>query len=124
MSQNTTYMETFSTYLPKTNQKQHTPAQHILTLSSNNTNSKCKKLILMLTQIIIYEIWQSRNNLKYDKTQLAQLTIIHKIIAQLTTILTTHHKIHKLNDTLNQFQELFSINTAIAKLDNNQLKIK
>ena len=50
----------------KLTKKQHTPAQHILMLSSNNTNSKSKKLILMLTQIIIYEIWQSRNNLKYE----------------------------------------------------------
>ena len=33
------------TYLKLTKQ-QHTPQQHILTLSSNNTTSKCKKLIL------------------------------------------------------------------------------
>ena len=95
--------------------KQHTPDQPILTLSSNNTNSKCKKLTLTLTQIIIYEIWQSRNNLKYDKTQLTQQTIINKIIAQLTTILNAHYKFHRLNDMLNQFQELFCINNAIVR---------
>ena len=117
-------METLPTNLPKTNQKQHTPEQHILKLSSNNTNTKCKKLKLALTQIIIYEIWQSRNNLKYNKAQLTQQTTINKIISQLTTILNAHYKLHKINDSLNQFQELFCINNAIAKLDNIQLKIQ
>ena len=41
---------------------------------------------------------------------------------QLTTILTAHYKFHKLNDTLNHFQELFCINSAIAKLDKQPAK--
>ena len=31
-----------------------------------------EKIILTLTQLIIFEIWQSRNILKYDKIQLTQ----------------------------------------------------
>ena len=34
-------------------------------------------------QIIIYEIWESKNNNKYDKTIMQQHTIITKINAQL-----------------------------------------
>ena len=37
-------------------------------------------------RIIIYEIWKSRNNLKYGKIQLTQKTIINKIISPLRTI--------------------------------------
>ena len=38
----------------------------------------------------MYEIWTSRNNMKYDKTQLLQETIITKILTQLRNILTVH----------------------------------
>lgn len=74
----------------KLTKQQHTSQQHILTLSSNNTSSKCKKLILTLAQIIIYEIWQTRNNLKYDNVQLSQNAIIKKINSQIKLILNTH----------------------------------
>ena len=50
----------------KLSKQQYTPRQHILTLSSNNTNPKNKKLILTLTQIIIYELSLSRNKLKFE----------------------------------------------------------
>ena len=71
----------------------------------------------------MHEISTSRNNLKYDKTQLPQETIITKILIQLQNILTSHYKLHKLNDTLTLFQQLFCINNAIAKIDNGKLQI-
>ena len=107
----------------KLTKKQYTPLQHIFTLSTNNLNSKNKKLILTLTQLIMYEIWTSRNDLKYDKTQLSQETIITKILTQIRNILTAHYKLHKLNETLPTFQKLFCINNAIAKIDNSKLKL-
>ena len=70
--------------------RQYTPQQHIFTLSVTNFNSKNKKLVLTLTQIIMYKIWTSRINLKYNKTQLSQETII-KILTQLWNIRTTHY---------------------------------
>ena len=108
----------------KLTKQQHTPQEHILTLSSNNISSKCKKLILTLTQIIIYEIWQSRNNLKCDNLQLSQNTIINKINSQIKFILNTHCKLHKEQDSLDQFQTNFCINNAIAQLNDNKLLIK
>ena len=54
----------------------------------------------MLTQAIMFEIWQSRNNNKYDKTLLTQKTITNKIKTQLKNILQTHYKKQKLSDTL------------------------
>ena len=53
-----------------------------------------------LVKIMTIEIWQSRNNHKYDKKSLPQQTMINKINAQLKTIIPVHYKKHKLNDTL------------------------
>ena len=68
------------TYLQKINKTTiHTTATHSHT-NTNNLKSKNKKLLLTLTGIITYEIWSSRNNLKYDKTHLPKEIIIRKII--------------------------------------------
>ena len=107
----------------KLTKRQHTPQQHTFKLSANNLNSKNKKLILTLTQIIMYEIWTSRNNIKYDKIQLSQETIITKVLTQLPNILTAHYKLHKRNETLPIFQQLFCINNALAKIHNGKLQI-
>ena len=65
----------------------------------------------------MYEIRLSRNNMtKYDKTQPMQQTIITKIITQLQNILNAHYKLHKLNGTISQFQHIFCINNAKAKI--------
>ena len=74
-----------------------------------------------LVKIMTIEIWQSRNNHKYDKKLLPQQTIINKINAQLKTIIQAHYKKHKLNDTLDIFQNQFCINEALAKIENNLL---
>ena len=81
----------------KLTKQQYTPQQHMFTLSAINLNSKNKKLILTLTQLIMYEIWTYRNNIKYDKIQLSQETIITKILTQLLNIITAHYKLRKLN---------------------------
>ena len=65
------------------------------------------------------EIWQSRNNHKYDKKLLPQQTIINKINTQLKTIILGHYKKHKLNGTLDIFQNQFCINEALAKIESN-----
>ena len=72
-----------------------------------------------LVKIMTIEIWQSRNNHKYDKKFLPQQTIINKINAQLKTIILKHYKKHKLNVTLDIFQNQFCINEALAKIENN-----
>ena len=72
----------------------------------------------------MHEIWTSRNNMKYKKTQLPQETIITKILAQLRKILTAHYKIHKLNETLPIFEQYFCINNTLAKKSNSKQKLK
>ena len=36
-------------------------------------------------------------------------------------MLNKHYEYHKLNNTLNQFQDLFCIVNTLAKIENNQL---
>ena len=74
-----------------------------------------------LVKIMTIEIWQSRNNHKYDKKLLPQQAIINKINAQLKIMIPAYYKKHKLNDTLDIFQNQFCINEALAKLENNLL---
>ena len=104
MLKNKTNLETLSANLNKTNRKDLHPPQHLLTLYVKNTNEHTSKLTLKIIQMLLFEIWQSINKTKYDKIHLPQNAIINKLNAQLQTILQTHYKKHKLDDTLNQFQ--------------------
>ena len=113
----------YQTILTKLIEKHYNPQQHLLTLSVDNLNKHTTKLILTIVQIILYEISITRNNHKYDKTVIPQETIITKINVQIRNIIQTHYKHHKLNDTINIFEELFYINQALAKIENNLVNI-
>ena len=72
-----------------------------------------------LVKIMTIEMWQSRNNHKCDKKLVPQQTILNKMNAQLKTITLADYKKHKLNNTLDIFQNQFCINEALAKIENN-----
>lgn len=111
----------FQTILQKLTGQNYTPQQHLLNIP--NTNKNTNKLTITIIQAVLFEIWQSRNNHKYDHKLLLQHTIIEKVNAQLRNITLTHYKKHKLQDTLQTFHDQFCINNAIAKLQNNSLTI-
>ena len=79
--------------------------------------------MLTLIQLIIYEIWESRNNYEYEKINLNQKTIVNKLNSKIRIILKAHFKIHKINEALQQFQYKFCINNAIAKIEKTKLII-
>ena len=85
-------METLPNNTQKTNRTTLYPEQYLFTLNVPNTNKYTTKLTITIIQIILFEIWQSRNNNKYDKKLLSQQTIINKINAQLKTIISIHYK--------------------------------
>ena len=110
----------YQSTLAKLTGKNHNTEQHLLTLSVNKLNKDTTKLTLTIIQIMIYEIYESRNNNnKYDKILIPGRTIITKINAQLRNIVQTDYKYHKFNDTINVFQEHFYINHALATVQNN-----
>ena len=67
----------------------HTHPKHINYTS--NTNKNTTKVRITIIQII-YDIWQSRNNYKYENKLLPQRMIINKINGQLNSILLLHYK--------------------------------
>ena len=95
-----------------------TPQQHLFNINIPNANKNKAKLTITIIQIILFEIWQSPSNLKYEHKLLPQQTIID---AQLNNILQIQYKKHKLQDTLDTFRDHFCINEAIAKIQNNTL---
>ena len=54
------------TILTKLIGKTYTPQQHLLSLNVLNTYKYTRKLTLTIIQIILLEIWRSRNNNKND----------------------------------------------------------
>ena len=68
----------YHSYYQKITNKRFTPYQHIITISSNSKDKQTKKLST-LTKCICYEIWQSRNNIKYKTT----ITKINSYVPQL-----------------------------------------
>ena len=98
-------------YLTKLTGKTHTPQQHLPTLNVKGTSKYIKKLTLTITQIIFYEIWQSRNNIKYDKITLNTKTITNKINKHIEIILNAQFKKHKIENTLTEFNE--SLNHSV-----------
>ena len=76
--------------LKKLTGQHYSPQQYLFTLNVPNTNKYITKVTITIIQIILFEIWKSRNNNKYDKKLLPQ-TIINKIDAQLKTIISAHY---------------------------------
>ena len=113
----------YQTILTKLIGKTYIPQQHLLILNIKNANKHIRKLTLTIIQLILLEIWQSRNNNKCDQNLLPQHTLIKKINADVQTIVQIHFKKNKLQNTLDQLREQFCMNEAIAKIENNPLKI-
>ena len=119
---NTKIWTHYQTILTKLIGKSCTQQQHLLTLNVTSTNKHIRKPTLTIIQIILFEIFQSRYNNMYDQNLLPQHTLISKTNAHLQTIVQVHYKKNKLKNTLDQFRKQFSINEAIAKIENNSQK--
>ena len=101
-------------------QKQNTPLQYILTISSLSLPPKTKKLSLTMTTTILTHIWKTRNKLQFDDTIIPATNIIINIKNELKNILT-RYKHHTINNTLHKFQSNFCINNALCKLTQNSI---
>ena len=95
----------YQTILTKLMGKTYTPQQHLITLNVINTNKHIRKLTLTIIQIILFEIWQSRNKNKYEENLLPQYTLISKINAPLQAFVQVRYKKNKQHNTLYEFRE-------------------
>ena len=106
----------FQKYYQTLTQKQNTPLQHILTISSLSLPPKTKKLTLALITTILTHIWKTRNKLQFDDAIIPATNVIMNIKNELKNIILTHYKHHTINNTLHEFQSNFCINNALCKL--------
>ena len=88
-----------------------------------HTSAPLKKLLLTLTQTILYEIWIARNKKRYDRLAPNVDRSMQSIKSTLTFILKTHYTHHLKQHTLPLFCKLFCIKTALCHLAVNQLII-
>ena len=95
----------YQTILTKLMGKTYTPQQHLITLNVINANKHIRKLTLTIIQIILFEIWQSRNKNKYEENLLPQYTLISKINAPLQALVQVRYKKNKQRNTLYEFRE-------------------
>ena len=104
-------------------QKQNTPLQHILTISSFSLPPKTKKLTLTLTTTILTHIWKTRNKLQFEDTIIPATNAIINIKNELKNIILAHYKHHTISNTLHEFQRHFSINNELCLLIQNNISM-
>ena len=100
----THYKPTLTTLTEKTN----TPKEHLLMLNVRNPTKHTTKLTLTIIQIILYEIWESRKNNKYDK----KLLLLHTIITKTTHNYNTLHE-HITNITNSKIPQTYSKRNSV-----------
>ena len=113
----------FQKYYQTLTQKQNTPLQHILTISSLSLPPKVKKLTIILTTTILTHIWKTRNKLQFDDTMIPATSVIINIKNELKNIILTHYKHHTINNTPHEFQSNFCINNALWRLTQNSINM-
>ena len=107
-------LEEFQKYHQTLTQKQNTPLQHTLTISSLSLPPKTKKLTLTLTTATLTHIWKTRNKLQFDDTTIPATNVIINI-KNWKTVILTHYNHHTINNTLHEFQSNFYINNALRR---------
>ena len=87
-----------------------------MNLQSNITQPK-KKLLLTLTELILHELWYSRN--KCEKEDIIPNTkrSIQNININMTRTIQAHYRHHKRMNDLKTFEEKFSIDNIICEVD-------
>ena len=86
-------------------------------IQSPSLDPKVKKLILTITEIIIQELWQTRNKCYKEGTQPSRVISKNRINKNIKKVIQTHYKYHKQNNTMHIFKRKFLINQALGKLD-------
>jgi hypothetical protein len=92
--------------------------QNALTINLQNiTNPKIRKLLLTLTEIILQELWNTRNLCYKEQIQPCKNTSKNRINREMTEIINAHYKYHRLNNTLQTFRQKFTIEGALCSLN-------
>ena len=112
------------TYLQLTGQTTFNYEQTVLTLHLVGTdlNDKQRKLTLTLTNIILQEIWNSRN--KFEKENLLPNIerSVKTINSKVKYIISTHFSHSTRQKDIEGFKTRFAINTALCEVTQETLR--
>lgn len=91
-------------------------------LTKNVQHKMCpkkRKVILTMTEIILEEIWKTRNKMWKEGIEPSKTRSKNRINNNITDIITTHFK----NDGINDFKTKFTMDQALCTVD-NELKLQ
>ena len=92
-----------------------------LNLVDTNITQNTRKLTLTLTNIIIHELWTSRNKFEKDNTLPNIERSVKTINTRMSNILKIQHKHFTTQNDLSTFKTLFTIQNAICTIENETL---
>ena len=92
-----------------------------LNLLQTTLSSKTKKLTLTLTNIILFELWTSRNKFEKDCVLPNIERSVKTINSRMTTIISAQYQHYTQMDDLETFISQFAINNALCKIQNGKL---
>ena len=94
-----------------------------LNLVDTNINQNTRKLTLTLTNIIIHELWTSRNKFEKDNTLPNIERSVKTINTRMGNILEIRFRHFKSKNNIQTFKNLFTINDSICTIANERLKM-
>ena len=94
-----------------------------LNLIDTKITHNTRKLTLTLTNIIIHELWTSRNKFEKDSILPNIERIVKTINSKLKYIIEVQYKHYKNNNDIQTFTNLFTINDTICAIENDNLKL-
>ena len=94
-----------------------------LNLVDTNINQNTRKLTLTLTNIIIHELWTSRNKFEKDNILPNIERSVKTINTRMGNILEMQFRHFKSKNNIQTFKNLFTINDSICTIANERLKM-
>ena len=93
----------------------------VLTLNlQERVQEKKKKLIITITEIIIMELWNSRNKNEKENITPNRERSIKRINKKLTNIVTAHYQEYKWRNDVKGFEDKFAIDKVLCEIDYHQ----
>ena len=112
-----TYKAIYTTLLPN---KPYIYEHNALTINlQHNIPKHTRKLLLTLTEIIVNELWASRDNCYKHKVQPSIIRSKNRINHAVTKLIQTHYRYHKYRNSLPTFANNFTMDQALCSLDCN-----
>ena len=94
--------------------------QNALTVNlQHNVDPKVRKLLLTITELIVQELWLTRNKCWKEGIEPSRIRSKNRINRNITKLIRTHYKYHKNRNTIDIFRDNFLMVQALGDLDDH-----